>query len=82
MKSSKLFRDHVEASAMNEDDEERFPRITLWQFLVGILKTGVWFEMWPIYRWNDLQSSPSDNKTKKRVGEPGKTQAADSKDKP
>jgi hypothetical protein len=50
---------------MHEDDEERFPRITLWQFLVGILKTIVWFEMWPIYRWDDLQSR-SDEKTAKR----------------
>lgn len=67
---------------MHEDDEERFPRITLWQFLVGMLKTIVWFEMWPIYRWNDLQSSSSDKKTEKRVGKPGKTQAADSQEKP
>jgi hypothetical protein len=66
---------------MHEDDEERFPRITLWQFLVGILKTIVWFEMWPAYRWNDLQSSSGEKEVKKRVGEPGKAQAADSQEK-
>jgi hypothetical protein len=66
---------------MHDDDEERFPRITLWQFLIGILKTIVWFEMWPAYPWNDLQSSSGEKKAKKRVGEPGKVQAADSQEK-
>ncbi|MBM6583991.1 hypothetical protein ILT44_27710 [Microvirga sp. BT689] len=67
---------------MHEDDEERFPRITLWQFLAGILKTMIRFAMWPAYRWNDLQSSLSEKKAKKRVGEPGRTQAVDSQDTP
>ncbi|WP_457089912.1 hypothetical protein [Microvirga sp. P5_D2] len=67
---------------MNEDDEERYPGITLWQFLIGILKSIVWFEMWPIYRWTDLHSSPNEKEVKKRGDEPGKTQAADSQEKP
>jgi hypothetical protein len=66
---------------MHEEAEERFPRITLWQFLVGILKTVVWLEMWPIFWWNDLQSPPGEKKAKERVGESGKKQAADSQKK-
>jgi hypothetical protein len=58
---------------MHEDDETRFPRITLWQFLIGILKTVVWFEMWPLYRWGDLQSSHD----KKRADDSGKAQPSD-----
>jgi hypothetical protein len=63
---------------MHEDDEERFPRITLWQFLGGIVKTIVWFEMWPLYRWNDLQSSLNEKRAKRWGDKPEKTQAADS----
>jgi hypothetical protein len=58
---------HVEGPTMHEDDEERFPRITLWQFLIGILKTAVWFEMWPMYRWNDLQGSPKEKQMKGNI---------------
>lgn len=67
---------------MHEDDEERFPRITLWQFLVGVGKTIVSFEIWPTYRRKYLKSSPSGKKAENRGGGPGKTQAADSQEKP
>ncbi len=67
---------------MHEDDEERFPRITLWQFLVGIFKTVVWFEMWPFYRWDDLHSPAKEKPARKRPHGSGKRHPVSSRESP
>ena len=46
----------------NEDDEERFPRITLWEFLGGVLGGVVNLWLWP----SSLPEKPEDEKTRKQ----------------
>jgi hypothetical protein len=52
---------------MHDDDEERFPRISLWQFLVGI----VWIPLRFFDRWwghNGIDDAASVYEERKRKG--------------
>jgi hypothetical protein len=52
---------------MHDDDEERFPRISLWQFLVGIVWVPLrFFDRW--FGWHGIDATASIIEERKRKG--------------